>query len=312
MAPRWLRTDSPHARSRKLGLTKAVVLGALGLVLAQGLPARALVPYVYVPQRQELEGAGLGIAQAAARLLRMGQATDAARLAALTVQLLPDDPRGWVLLAEAQLRSNQLEQAGISLAKAKQLDPRNPGIWFAEGSLALRGGKPSEAITLLEQGLKLDRGNAGAYFDLGNARILLGQSGEALAAFERASSLRKGFWEALNNQGLVLFEQGKTKAAVQRWRQVLAIKPEAAEPSLALAAGLFVTAPEGRQEALQLASKALDSEPNYVLESYQKDQLWGPKLRSTTQELLRQPDLKPVVDRALANASPEGESSEDE
>jgi len=312
MAPRRLRTDSPHAGSRKLGLTKAVVLGALGLVLAQGLPARALVPYVYVPQRQELEGAGLGIAQAAARLLRMGQATDAARLAALTVQLLPDDPRGWVLLAEAQLRSNQLEQAGISLAKAKQLDPRNPGIWFAEGSLALRGGKPSEAITLLEQGLKLDKGNAGAYFDLGNARILLGQSGEALAAFERASSLRKGFWEALNNQGLVLFEQGKTKAAVQRWRQVLAIKPEAAEPSLALAAGLFVTAPEGRQEALQLASKALDSDPNYVLESYQKDQLWGPKLRSTTQELLRQPDLKPVVDRALANASPEGESSEDE
>ena len=312
MAPRWLRTDSPHVGSRKLGLTKAVVLGALGLVLAQGLPARALVPYVYVPQRQELEGAGLGIAQAAARLLRMGQATDAARLAALTVQLLPDDPRGWVLLAEAQLRSNQLEQAGISLAKAKQLDPRNPGIWFAEGSLALRGGKPSEAITLLEQGLKLDKSNAGAYFDLGNARILLGQSGEALAAFERASSLRKGFWEALNNQGLVLFEQGKTKAAVQRWRQVLAIKPDAAEPSLALAAGLFATGTEGRQEALDLASKALDSEPNYVLESYQKDQLWGPKLRSTTQELLRQPDLKPVVDRALANASPEGESSEDE
>jgi tetratricopeptide (TPR) repeat protein len=312
MAPRWLRTDSPHVGSRKLGLTKAVVLGALGLVLAQGLPARALVPYVYVPQRQELEGAGLGIAQAAARLLRMGQATDAARLAALTVQLLPDDPRGWVLLAEAQLRSNQLELAGISLAKAKQLDPRNPGIWFAEGSLALRGGKPSEAITLLEQGLKLDKSNAGAYFDLGNARILLGQSGEALAAFERASSLRKGFWEALNNQGLVLFEQGKTKAAVQRWRQVLAIKPDAAEPSLALAAGLFATGTEGRQEALDLASKALDSEPNYVLESYQKDQLWGPKLRSTTQELLRQPDLKPVVDRALANASPEGESSEDE
>ena len=312
MAPRWLRPDSSHAGSRKTVYSKAVLLGALALGLAEGLPAQALVPYVYVPQRQELEGAGLGIAQAAARLLRLGQAGDAARLAALTVQLLPDDPRGWVLLAEAQLRSNQLEQAGIALAKAKQLDPRNPGIWFAEGSLALRGGKPSEAITLLEQGLKLDKGNAGAFFDLGNARILLGQSDQALAAFERASSLRKGFWEALNNQGLVLFEQGKTKAAVQRWRQVLAIKPDAAEPSLALAAGLFATGTEGRQEALDLTNKALDSEPNYVLESYQKEQLWGPKLRRITQELLLLPDLKPVVDRALANASPEGESSEGE
>lgn len=290
----------------------AVLVGALGLLLLPVLPAQALVPYVYVPQRQELEGAGLGIAQAAARLLRLGQANDAARLAALTVQLLPDDPRGWVLLAEAQLRSNQLEQAGLSLAKAKQLDPRNPGIWFAEGSLALRAGKPEVAIDLLERGLKLDKGNAGAYFDLGNARILLGQSGPALASFERASSLRKDFWEALNNQGLVLFEQGKNKDAIQRWRRVLAIKPDAAEPMLALAAGLFAQGAAGRSEALELASKALDNEPNYVLESYQKEQLWGPKLRNTTQELLKVGDLKPVVDRALANASPEGESSEEE
>lgn len=288
------------------------LVGAIGLLLTTGLPAKALVPYVYVPQRRELEGAGMGIAQAAARLLRLGQAGDAARLAALTVQLLPEDPRGWVLLAEAQLRSNQLEQAGISLAKAKQLDPRNPGIWFAEGSLALRASKPSEAINLLEHGLKLDRSNAGAYFDLGNARILLGQSGEALAAFERASSLRKDFWEALNNQGLVLFEQGQNKAAIKRWRQVLGIKPDAAEPTLALAAGLFASGAEGRSEALELAGKALDSDPNYVLESYQKEQLWGPKLRSTTQQLLLLGELKPVVDRALANASPEGESSEEE
>jgi len=312
MAPRRLRTGFAKTGFPKTRLAKGVLVGALGLLLSTTLPARALVPYVYTPQRQELEGAGLGIAQAAARLLRLGQASDAARLAALTVQLLPDDPRGWVLLAEAQLRSSQLKQAGVSLAKAKQLDPRNPGIWFAEGSLALRAGKPEEAIGLLEQGLKLDKGNAGAYFDLGNARILLGQSGPALAAYERASSLRKDFWEALNNQGLVLFEQGKTKDAIQRWRRVLTIKPDAAEPMLALAAGLFSQGPAGRGEAVELVAKALDNEPNYVLESYQKEQLWGPKLCSTTQELLQQGDLKAVVDRALANASPEGESSEEE
>jgi len=288
------------------------LVSAICLLIATGLPARALVPYVYLPQRRELEGAGMGIAQAAARLLRLGQAADAARLAALTVQLLPEDPRGWVLLAEAQLRSNQLEQAGVSLAKAKQLDPRNPGIWFAEGSLALRASKPKEAITLLEQGLKLDKANAGAYFDLGNARILLGQSGPALAAFERASSLRKDFWEAINNQGLVLFEEGKTKDAIQRWRRVLTIKPDAAEPSLALAASLFASGAEGRSEALVLATKALDNDPNYVLDSYQKEQLWGPKLRGTTQQLLLLGELKPVVDRALANASPEGESSRED
>ena len=302
MAPRWSRP----------GLRNALLTAALGLLVISALPARALVPYVYVPQRQELEAAGLGIAQAAARLLRLGQARDAARLAAITVQLLPEDPRGWVLLAEAQLRSNQLEQAGISLAKAKQLDPRNPGIWFAGGSLALRAGKPNEAIGLLEQGLKLDKRNAGAYFDLGNARILIGQSYQALEAFERASSLRNSFWEAINNQGLVLFEQGNTKEAIRRWREVLKIKPDAAEPTLALAASLFANGPDNRSEAIELVGKALDTEPNYVLDVYQKDQLWGPKLRSTTAELFKLTELKPVVDRALANASPEGERSDEE
>ena len=302
MAPRWLRALP----------WRALPLLALGLGLAQPLAARALVPYAYVPRPAELEGAGLGIAQAAARLLRLGQASDAARLAALTVQLLPEDPRGWVLLAEAQLRSNQLKAAGVSLAKAKQLDPRNPGIWFAEGSLALRDNRAQEAVGLLEQGLRLDSKNASAYFDLGNARILLNQPAAALAAFEQAAKLRRDFWEAINNQALVLFEQGNTKAAIGRWRQVLGIRPEAAEPNLALAAALFQQQGPARNEALALADKALAAEPNYVLESYQTTQLWGPKLRAATQVLFRDPSLRPAVDRALANANPDEESGEEE
>ena len=297
MAARWLK-----------------VLAAAPLMLSalSAAPARALVPYVVVPSEQNLEGAGLGIAQAAARLLRLGQAEDAARLAALTVQLIPSDPRGWVLLAEAQLRSNQDKEAAVSLAKARELDPKNAGILFAQGSLALRASQPQQAADLIQQGLKLDGKNAGAYFDLGNAHILMGRSGEALAAFEKAAGLRKNFWEAINNQGLVLFEQGNSKAAISRWREVLKIKPDAAEPTLALAATLFANGPENRSEAVELVGKALDTEPNYVLDSHQKEQLWGPKLRSTTAELFKLAELKPVVDRALANASPEGESSDEE
>jgi len=272
------------------------------LLLAGAAPARALVPYVYLPPSKEMQAAGLGIAQAAARLLRLGQADDAARLAELTVRLLPDDPRGWVLLAEAQLRSNNLKQAQVALERAKRLDPTNPGIWFAEGSLALRNGKPSEAQGLLRRGLQLDPKNAGAYFDLGNAHIQLGESGPALAAFERASALRRDFWEAINNQGLVLYESGRGGEAIDRWRRVLAIKPDAAETSLALAAALFEASPQNRGEALKLAEKALASDPNYVNDSFQKEQLWGAKLRATTARLLSQPALKQAVDRANANA----------
>ena len=293
-----------------LPVLSGTAIAALTLVSAPRA-AQALVPYVYVPRPQELEGAGLGIAQAAGRLLRLGQAADAARLAALTVQLLPQDPRGWLLLAEAQLRSNQLKAAAVSLARAKQLDSRNAGIWFAEGSLALRNSNPQQAVGLLQEGLRLDSRNAGAFFDLGNAHLLLGNPRAALADFERAANLRQGFWEAINNQALVLFEQGDRNAAINRWRAVLKIKPDAAEPTLALAAGLFAQGPQQHQEALQLASRALDADPNYVLESYQKEQLWGAQLRAVTQKLLSLQDLKAVVERAHANASPEGSPEED-
>jgi len=279
------------------------------LAMAAMAPARAMVPYVMIPSPQTLEGAGLGIAQAAARLLRMGQAEDAAKLAALTVQLIPADPRGWVLLAEAQLRSGQEKDAAKSLARAKQLDPDNAGILFAQGSLALRDSKPKEAATLIQQGLRLDGKNAGAYFDLGNAYILMGNAGSALGAFEKAASLRNDFWEAINNQALVLFEQRKDSEAIKRWRRVLTIRANASEPMLALAAALNGEKP-GNPESLQLAHQALAGEPNYVLESFQKEQLWGERLRAATKKLLAQPSLKADVERAQANAG--GSSAQNE
>ena len=273
-------------------------------------PAAAMVPFVFVPQPEALEGAGRGIAQAAAKLLRFGQPEDAARLADLTVRLLPNEPIGWVLLAEAELRSNRSEQALKALEKAKRLDPTNPGIWFAEGAVALRNNRPADALVLLRRGLQLDNQNAGAYFDLGNAYFMLSQPNEAMASFNKAASLRKNFWEAINNQGLVLFELDRRSEAMDRWRKVLTSKPDAAEPSLALGSSLLLTNTQQRAEALRLAKNALNEDPNYVKESYQKDQLWGPKLRAAARNLLSQPELKSAVERASANAN--GSSSRPE
>ncbi|MFZ0408239.1 MAG: tetratricopeptide repeat protein [Cyanobium sp.] len=289
-------------------LTSLPIAGCL--FLGSIPPARALVPYVYLPQTKELEAAGLGIAQAAARMLRLGQAEDAARLAELSVRLLPDDPRSWVLLAESLLRSNNSVKALVALDRAKRLDPTNAGIWFAEGSLALRNGKPTEALELLRRGLQLDSRNSGAYFDMGNANLLLDRPGEALAAFEKASGLRSDFWEAVNNQGLVLFEMDRPREAIERWRRVLKIKPGAAESSLALAAVLFETNQQNRSEAVQLAENALNGDPNYVHDAFQKEQLWGVKLRAATGRLLALPELKPTIERASANAT--GQDKDDD
>jgi len=305
--PHQAKGTSNWLRLPRFGLGLTLLTAGL---LVTTRPAVAMVPFVFVPQPEALEGAGRGIAQAAAKLLRFGQPEDAARLADLTVRLLPNEPIGWVLLAEAELRSNRSEQALKALEKAKRLDPTNPGIWFAEGAVALRNNRPADALALLRRGLQLDNQNAGAYFDLGNAYFMLSQPNEAMASFNKAASLRKNFWEAINNQGLVLFELDRRSEAMDRWRKVLTSKPDAAEPSLALGSSLLLTNPQQRAEALRLAKNALNEDPNYVKESYQKDQLWGPKLRTAARNLLSQPELKSAVERASANAN--GSSSRPE
>ena len=291
------------ARSLKLwqkSLVMSLVLGSVGTTT--GAPARAVIPYVYTPSTQELEGAGVGIGRTAAQLLRLGQPEEASRLAALAVRLQPNDERLWSVLAEAQLRSDQLDEAAASLAKAKSLNPGKPGLWFAEASLALRDNRPDDAIPLLDEGLRLDPKNAGAYFDLGNARVMQDDLRRALRAFEQATSIKPTFWEALNNQALVLFEMGNTNEAIKRWRSVLEIKRNA-EPMLALAAALNKQRP-GDSESIELARKALADNPNYVLPGHQENQLWGLKLRQATETLLSEGALKGAVERAEANADP--------
>ena len=206
------------------------------------------------------------------------------------------------MLAEAQLRSNQLKAAAGSLAKAKALKPGKAGLWFAEASIALRDERPDDAISLLDEGLRLDPKNAGAYFDLGNARVMQSDLRQALKAFEQATTIKPSFWEALNNQALVLFEMGNTPEAIKRWRSVLSIKRNP-EPMLALAAALNQQSP-GDAESLELARKALAEDPNYVLPGHQENQLWGSKLRQATEVLLTTPSLRGAVERAEANADP--------
>ena len=263
--------------------------------------AKAVIPYVYVPTSEELTGSAIGIGRTAAQLLQMGQPKQAAKLAALAVRLDPQDERLWSVLAEAQLRSDDLEEASQSLARAKDLNPDKPGLWFAQAALALRDQQPEDAIPLIQRGLELDPKNASAYFDLGNARIMLDDLSSALISFEQATNLKPDFWEALNNQALVLYEMGQPEEAIRRWRAVLKIE-ENAEPLLALAAALHQQG-DNLDISLGMAREALDKEPNYVLTPHQVEQLWGVKIRQAAARLLALPELASSVERAQANAT---------
>ena len=264
--------------------------------------ADAVTPYVYVPSSEELKGSAIGIGRTAAQLLQMGKPKEAAQLGALAVRLDPRDERLWSVLAEAQLRSDDLEQASYSLARAKELNPEKASLWFAQAALVLRDERPEEAIPLIQRGLELNPDNPSAYFDLGNARIMLKDLPGALDSFEQATNLKPDFWEALNNQALVLYEMVNADEAIRRWRAVLKLENNP-EPMLALAAALYQQGKSTSSEILTLAQDALASDPNYVLAPHQEEQLWGYRIRQATAKLLAEPELAASVERAQANAT---------
>ena len=187
------------------------------------------------------------------------------------------------------------------MARAKDLNPDKAGLWFAQGALALRDERPEEALPLIQRGLELDPKIPAAYFDLGNAHIMLDDLSSALDSFERATNLKPDFWEALNNQALVLYEMGNADEAIRRWRAVLKLENNA-EPMLALAAALHQKGDDS-DVPITMAREALNQEPNYVLTPHQIEQLWGVKIRQAAARLLALPEMASSVERAQANAT---------
>tara|TARA_B100000029_G_scaffold516262_2_gene628249 strand:- start:325 stop:1266 length:942 start_codon:yes stop_codon:yes gene_type:complete len=290
-----------NSNHKKIKIEK-LILTALLLISIPPIqqPAIAFIPYIYETNTEDLKATSIKLAKTAAQLLHYGQFQEASRLIELAIRLNPKDSRLWSILAEVQVKKNSLNEASKSIAKAKELNPKNARLWFAEASLNLQQDNAKKAILLLQKGLSLEPKNANAYFQLGNARIMQSKLKLALRAFEKASTIKPDFWEALNNQGLVLFEIGKTQKAIDIWRKVLKIK-ENAEPMLALAAALNQVE-KTSQEALILAKQALSQNPNYVSSKYQAEQLWGQKLQEATKQLFKDPDLDWDIERALTNS----------
>ena len=122
----------------------------------------------------------------------------------------------------------------------------------------------------------------------------------ALNAFKKSSEINSNFWQSINNEGLVLYELNKTKEAILKFKSALKISNNA-EPMLALAIALF-SSDNQSIESFNLAKKALKSNPQYVSENYQAEQLWGKKLQKSAQDLFKVQEMKKVVKEAKAKS----------
>jgi tetratricopeptide (TPR) repeat protein len=272
----------------------------LGLWTTQPALAQALIPHAPQVDFDKLEQQGLGLVQEASQLAQFNQDQLALARARLAVQLAPKRPEAWAVLGGLYLETNQTDQAIPALKKAGSLDPRNSAIPFALGTAYFQKQQYEESIKQIQVGLKLKPDTAGAYFDMGNAHMMLKRNRDAIASYEKAIGLDKQFWPAINNIGLIRYEEGKVDEAIKLWRQSVALDPkQTTEPQLAIAVALFR---KGNQtEATTLAEAALKADVRYSEVKFLKENLWGEKLLADTQKFFALPRIQAVIAQAQSD-----------
>lgn len=266
----------------------------LGLWSTQPASAQALIPHAPQVDFKRLEQQGLGLAQEAAQLAQFDQDQLALSRARLSVQLAPKRPETWAILGSLYLETNQAEPAIDALKRANTLDPKNAAILFALGTAHFQKGQYAESVNQIQAGLKLKPDTTGAWFDLGNAYLMQKKNRDAIVSYEKAIAQDKKFWPAINNIGLIRYEEGKIDEAIQLWRQSVAIDPkQTSEPKLAIAVALHR---QGKQtEAVNLAEEALKADGRYSEIKFLKENLWGEKLLADTQKFFALPRIQATI-----------------
>ena len=261
----------------------------------------SLVPYYYLPTKKNLQEEGLSIGKNAYQLLYFGQYKQSLNLAKLAVKINKTDEKLWLILSEAQIANNLYKEALNSLNKAQKINPSDSKIFFAKSNVYLKISQLENAKTNLKSGLKIDSNNYKQIFQLANILLMEKNYSGAIKLFDKSIKIKPNFWQAINNKGLAYFEKDKINLSIKFFEKAISIE-ENAESLLGLASCLRT---KDNNLALKLAKKSLSKDPKYVNYEYRKEQLWGGKLQTSTEILLKNDQLEKAVTLAKSklNAS---------
>jgi len=263
----------------------------IGFYLFKIENVQSIIPYYYLPTKNNLQKESLSIGRNAYQLLYFGQYKESLNLAKLAVKINAADEKLWLILSEAQV-ANKLYKYGLdSLNKAQKINPNISQIYFAKSSIYLQISEQKKAKNALETGLKFEPNNHSAIFQLGNIILMEKNYLKAIKLFDESIKIKPNFWQAINNKGLAYFEKNNIDQSIKSFEKAISIE-ENAEPILGLAACLRN---QNIELALQLAKDSLNKNPNYVNYNYRKEQLWGEKLQNATEILLQNESLQKDV-----------------
>jgi tetratricopeptide (TPR) repeat protein len=286
-----------------------LLFSSLLICLASGVQtafSQALLPYTIEPELEQMEQAGIEIAEDAIQLARFQRPDAALSRAKLAVQLAPNLYQTWFILGSLYLQTDQVQPGIDALTQSLSLAPEDAqaNIKFSLGSAYFQKKDYNAAIAEIEAGLKIKPDIPPALFDLGNSYMKLERYPEAIAAYEKTVSKDKNFWPAINNIGLVEYEKGNTEAALKNWRAALKIDAKQAEPQLAMAVAVYS---QGKtEEGMKLAQAALTSDSRYASLEFLEENLWGKRLLQDTEKMFNHPKMKDFIPR-LPKPAPESE-----
>ena len=262
---------------------------------------QSLVPYYYFPTIKNIQKEGLEIGKNAYQLLYFGQYKKSLNLAKLAVKIDKTNIQLWLILSEAQIANEQYKNALDSLNKAEKINSKISEIYFAKSNIYLKISQLTKAKDALKTGLRIEPDNHKGIFQLGNIFLIEKNYPEAIKLFDKSVKIKPNFWQAINNQGLAYFEKNNIDRSIKLFEKAVSIQ-ENAEPLLGLASCLRI---KNIELALQLAKKALNKDPNYVDYDYRKEQLWGEKLQTSTEILLKDDQIQTdvILAKSKINAS---------
>ena len=252
---------------------------------------QSIVPYYYFPTKNNLKKESLAIGKNAYQLLYFGQYKESLNLAKLATKINPTDEKLWLILSEAQVANKLYKNALFSLDNAQKINSKNIATYFAKSNIYLKIAQLQNAKNSLEIALNIESNNYKAIFQLGNILLMEKNYSEAIKLFDKSVKIKPDFWQAINNKGLAHFEKNNINLSIKLFEKAISIDDNA-EPLLGLASCLRT---KDIKKALQLAKRALNKNPNYVNYDYRDEQLWGEKLQTSTEILLKNEQLQKDV-----------------
>ncbi len=287
--------------NRNSWLSLLILCGLWGV--ATPALGQALVPHTPQINSAQLEKQGLSLAQEAAQLAQFQQYELALPRARLATQLAPQSYQTWFLLGGLYLQTDKYKVSIAALQQARSLEPKNSSILFALGEAHFQHENYNAAVQNLQAGLQLKPDDPQGRFDLGNAYYKLGRLPDAIEQYNKA--ITQGSWEkwpAINNIGLIKYEQGDVDGAIKQWEAALAIEKQAAEPLLAMAVALYNKG--DRERALAMGEAALRIDGRYADPEYLQQNLWGDRLIADTKKFLVLPRMQAALQESQNQTTP--------